>query len=269
MALALIVSALAFSHTATARQAVDAPTLAQARPGSLTPNTCSSATVAPPFVTPASDYRRKHNSLAHRLLDDEKGAGQVTPAMYAILDALIDETVSKLGPYRPELSEREQTKFAVATLKQIDCILVRHGFVYPGHGAVQLVSDGLAPTMYERRDDLNELKKQGHNVRRAKFIAARGKGPFYVVDCDIAAFIYLAIAEVQGYPLHLVDIPTHNFVRWKIGPEVAIDFETMDGAETNDAFYRAIFKIPAAFVGRGVQGSVTFSERAFVRSMVS
>ncbi len=82
--------------------------------------------------------------------------------------------------------------------------------------------------MYHGRD-LIELQDQRDNVRREAFIKARGSGPFYVVDCDVGSFIYLAIAEVMGYPLHLINIPGHSFVRWEVSGGTGVDYETMDG----------------------------------------
>jgi hypothetical protein len=216
-----------------------------------TPNTCSTAVPAGPFAPPPAGYKSKYHTVGHRFLDDETGAGDVTLVMYAILDALIDESVATLKPYPAGLPASQAKTFAVDALTAIDCILLRHGFVYPGHGLVQLLSDGLGPTMYDDVNDLRELRNQSHNIRRIKFIDANNSGPFHVVDCDIASFIYLAIAEVMKYPLHLVEIPRHNFVRWEISPGSSVNFETMDGFETDDAYYKTDWGISDSFVGRG------------------
>jgi hypothetical protein len=181
--------------------------------------------------------------------------------MYSILDSLIDESLSALKPLPEGLSEPERRTFAVEAMKGIDCILLRHGFVYPGHGAVALLSDGLEPILYEDQGDLQELHDQEHNIRRQRFIEARGKGPFYVVDCDIAAYLYLAIAEVVGYPIHLVEIPRHNFIRWELGSSQFVDFETMDGAVASDPYYVATWQIDMRYVGRnGILESMTTSQ---------
>jgi hypothetical protein len=128
---------------------------------------------------------------------------------------------------------------------------MQRAFVYPGHGLVQLLSDGLGPTLYDDPASLDELKTQIHNRRRARFIAARGAGPFYVVDCDIASFLYIAIGEVLRYPIHLVEIPTHNFVRWVVDSHTYVDFETMDGEVVTDTYYRSGWGIPEAFASQG------------------
>jgi tetratricopeptide (TPR) repeat protein len=224
-------------------------------------NTCPKAEPAELFAAPESTYERRYNTIAHTLLDDEVGAGDVTPAMYAILDSLIDEAKESLPPYQAGSPVDQEAAFARDVLPRIDCILLRHGFVYPGKGLVQLLSDGLAPTQYDDPDALAELREQRHNVRRAAFIKARGPGPFYVVDCDIASFIFLAIGEVMHYPIHLVDLPTHNFVRWDIGSGKSVNYETMDGMVTDDNYYRENWRIPSKFVGKGgVLNSMTKTE---------
>jgi hypothetical protein len=216
-----------------------------------TPNTCPSVAPAGPFTSPAPGYKPKYQTIAHRFLDDEVGAGDVTPAMYAILDTLIDEAAAQLKSYPAGLPPAEARVFAIETLTAIDCILLRHGFVYPGKGLVQLLSDGLGPTLYNNPPDLLQLRQQPHNIRRSRFMDARGSGPYYVVDCDVASYVYLAIAEVMKYPLHLVEIPRHNFVRWMFDASSFVNFETMDGFETDDLYYRRRWGIDDRFVGIG------------------
>jgi hypothetical protein len=119
--------------------------------GTLSPNqnSCPDTTPAEPFAEPGSGYQRKYNTIGHRLLDDEVGAGDVTPTMYSILDALIDEAVGSLPVYSNSLTAAQEAVFAKEVLNKTDCILLRHRFVYPGHGLVQLLSDALGPTIYD------------------------------------------------------------------------------------------------------------------------
>ena len=215
------------------------------------PNECASTAPAAPFPAVGEDYKPRYRTIGHHLLDEERDAGDVTPAMYALLDSLIDEGLAALPPLSQDSTPSQSRAIALEAMRAVDCLLLRHGFVYPGHGAVQLLSDGLEPITFADPDDLGELRGQSHNVRRRRFIEARGQGPFHVVDCDVAAYLYLAIAEVMGYPIHLVEIPQHNFIRWEIGAGEFVDFETMDGAESSDAYYVASWQIDIRYVGRG------------------
>jgi hypothetical protein len=223
--------------------------LPRAAPATAPPNNCPLETLATPFPLVSGSYVRKYNTIAHHFLDSEAGAGDVTPQMYAVLDDLIAEASQRLTPIPANASPAQQRLFAQNALQTIDCILLRHGFVYPGRGLVALLSDGLGPTLYDIPLELDLLKNHEHNRRRARFIS--GPGPYYVVDCDTASYIYLAIGEVMKYPIHLIEIPGHNFVRWELDANNYFDFETMDGIATDDQHYIEGWGIPAAFAHRG------------------
>ena len=212
---------------------------------------CSAYEYAPPFAPAPTGYVPRYKTVAQRFLDAEKGIGPVTPSEFATLDAVLDEAKSRLKPLPAGLGHDEYDAFATQSLKTIDCILVRHGFVYPGgNGLVQLLSDGLDPTSTTDTRWLAALAASSHNAGRTDFIKKRGNGPFYVVDCDIASYIYVAIGEVMGYPLAMVDLPIHNFIRWIRPDGSSLDFETMDGIVTDDTYYVRGWAIPQSFVGK-------------------
>jgi hypothetical protein len=196
-------------------------------------------------------YTRRYDTIGHEFLDAESGAANVTPAMYALLDDIIDEAKQRLPAMRADLTADTYVPFATRVFTGIDCILLSRGFVYPAHGWVQLLADGLAPTVYDDPVDVQALLRQYHNRDRRAFIAARGRGPYHVVDCDVASYVYLAIADEMRYPLHLVEIPEHDFVRWEHDARTHLDFETMDGIVTDDDHYRNAWHIPDALLARG------------------
>lgn len=219
---------------------------------------CSAYSYAPPFPSAPAGYVPRYHTIAHQFLDDERNVGPVTVSEYSILDSLLDEAQQRLRPIPADLSGAAYDQFAENSLKTIDCILVRHGFVYPGKGLVQLLSDGLDSAMFTDTTFLDALLTHRHNAGRTEFIRKRKTGPFYVVDCDIASYLYLAIGEIMKYPLSMVDLPTHNFVRWSRPDGSYLDFETMDGILTNDNYYYAIWGIPQRFVGiPGVMTTMT------------
>ena len=202
----------------------------------------------------------RYHGIDQSFLEMESGVGPVTPSEYAILDALLDESKQRLRPIPADLAPQDYDVFAVDALKTMDCILVRHGFVYPGVGLVQLLSDGLDLTKFSGIY-LERLKSNPHNQGRLAFIEKRNSGPFYVVDCDIASFLYLGMGELMGYPLAMVDLPGHNFIRWKRPDGTFLDFETMDGKETDDQYYISGWGIPPSFLGTpGVLTTMTPSQ---------
>jgi hypothetical protein len=185
----------------------------------------------------------------------ERGVGPVTSSEYAVLDAILDESENAAEAIPAGLDDTAYRQFAVDSLKTIDCILVRYGFV----GLVQLLSDGLDPTMFTSATSYDALLDRRHNAGRTSFIGQRKPGPYYVVDCDIASYLYLAVADILKYPLAMVAMRLHNFVWWQLPGGGYIDFEPMDGKETDDNYYRAYWQIPQEFVGTpGVLTTMTF-----------
>jgi len=210
---------------------------------------CSAYSYAPPFPGVPASYTPRYTTIAHRFLDMERSVGPVTASEYAILDDILDEATTRLKPIPSGLEDVEYEKFAVESLKTVDCILVRHGFVYPGIGLVQLLSDGLDPTMFNDKNYYAALLGSRYNVGRTSFIMQRQPGPYYVVDCDIASYLYLAVGQIMKYPLSMVQMPLHNFIRWNRPDGTYIDFETMEGKETDDNYYAAVWNIPKKFIG--------------------
>jgi hypothetical protein len=210
---------------------------------------CAAYPYAPPFQPASGNYAPRYNTVAHRFLDNERKVGPVTASEYAILDELLDEAKSRLKPIPVGLDDAAYDKFAVESLQTIDCILVRHGFVYPGIGLVQLLSDGLDPTTFADKNYYAALLGSHHNEGRTAFIEQRKPGPYYVVDCDVASYLYLAIGEIMKYPVSMVQLPFHNFMRWIRPNGSYIDFETMDGKQTDDDYYAVLWGIPRSFIG--------------------
>jgi len=186
--------------------------------GALAGGACSSGirTIAPA----GADYQRKHDTIAHTLLDNERPTGQVTPQMYAVLDAVIDQARAELPPYPDHPSEAEAERYGRRALPIIDCVLTANGFVWGEH-TVLLLSDGLTPVHAE---DYREYLTG--DLRRNRLVKARASHDYYAVDCDTGAFLYLGVAEALHLPLAFVVIPDHAFVRWMPG---ALDFETTQG----------------------------------------
>jgi hypothetical protein len=222
---------------------------------------CSGYPPAPPFPSAPPDYPRRYNTIAHSFLDTERDVGPVSASEYAVLDAILDEARSRLKPIPTGLDNVAYRRFAVESLKTIDCILVSRGFVYPGIGLVQLLSDALDPTMFSDATYYRALLTSPHNAGRTTFIDQRRPGPYYVVDCDTASYLYLAVAEIMQYPLAMVQMPLHNFIRWLLPGGGYIDFETMDGKVTDDKYYQARWGVPRKFIGTpGVLTSMSKSQ---------
>lgn len=183
-------------------------------------------------------------TIAQAILDLEAGGYTVPASDYAFIDAVIGEVKTRV-PNAP--ADRAS---ALAALKVVDQVLVERNVIYPGKGLIEYLHEGLT----ERRlngSAFQEAYNQYHNVRRRPAMLANRNGLFRVLDCDTASFIYLAVAETLGWPLSLIEVPQHNFVRWTFADGSYLNFETMDGAERPDAYYIAAFGVPPETVKPG------------------
>src|SRR5262245_26806216 len=188
-----------------------------------------------PISTITEGFTSKYNTIAHEILNIESASSLVTGEMYQFVDDLIDKARARI-PHRIKYSLDE---IRVA-LRTIDEILIEKNVVYPanesGMGYVDQLSDGLRPRKMNPAE-ITALAEHRHNKRRAERIRANASQPFYVNDCDTTSFLYLAVAEILGMPLFLVELPGHNFVRYENGA-TRLDWETMDAVEIPAGLYQ-------------------------------
>lgn len=60
---------------------------------------------------------------------------------------------------------------------------------------------------------------------------------FYPMDCDLSSLFYLAAAERFGWPLQMVEVPGHNFVRWRLRNGEAVNWDTNEARSYTDEEY--------------------------------
>lgn len=190
------------------------------------------------------------DNIARRILNLDAQVRPVSDEMVQTVNGVISDACVRIAQLPRKQGGEWDRAYAVAALKCIDATLLDHGFLYPDVGNVGLLADGLTPFQMDaaRR---NSFAAQAHNRRRAAMIAQRFPGPFYVLDCDTASFVYLGVGEQLNLPLRLVAIPSfnrlpgHAFVRWREGSHY-LDWETMDGMATTDNYYLTDWKITPA-----------------------
>ena len=186
-------------------------------------------------------------NIARRILKLDAQVRPVTEEMARTLDEVMSEAGAAIARLPRKQDGAWDRAYAVAALRFIDAALINHGFLYPATGNVGLLADGLKPFQMDG-PQRRLFEAQAHNRRRAAMIEQRFPGPFYVLDCDTASFVYLGVGEQLNLPLRLVTIPSfnrqpgHAFVRWREGPHY-LDWETMDGMATTDDYYVTVWRI--------------------------
>lgn len=72
---------------------------------------------------------------------------------------------------------------------------------------------------------------------RRAFYEAHPDDLYYHFDCDLGSLIILGIAERMGLPISFVEVPDHNFVRWRFEDGTHINWDTnAAGIYTDDQF---------------------------------
>jgi hypothetical protein len=219
----------------------------------------SPAATAPSITVPADSPAGKKTAsagnIARRILQMDAQVRPVTERMFQTLNEVLDDARVAIGRLPPNPGGPWDPRYAKTVLRRIDSALVARGFLYPDSGGVDLLADALTPfqmSAAQRRS----FEAHPRNRRRSVMISQRFPGPFYVLDCDTASFLYLGVAEQLGLPLHIVTIPAcnrrsgHAFVRWREGSRY-LDWETMDGVATTDEYYTEGWKIKPVLVGAG------------------
>lgn len=185
----------------------------------------------PPVVPPPTTATTTPEpTIAHRLLELELEETS-NPAARQLLDGLINRAARSFGNLRPEEQELAEAR---RFFRAVDATLVEAGVIFPPTGKVELLRDALTPRNPSAAE-LQRVSQDFANVRRSQSIqAARAAGePLYYFDCDLAAIVYLAVAERLKLPVSLVEVPGHNFVRWQ-SPATTMNWDPNDAASKSD-----------------------------------
>lgn len=104
-----------------------------------------------------------------------------------------------------------------------------------------LVKDRLQPGMSPQgRVNLvyKDMQEQGYTLRQecvsGLFIMDVSS---YSLDCDTSSFLFAMVAHEFNWPVYLVQIPNHVFIRWDDGT-VKFNIDYINGGIREDSFYR-------------------------------
>ena len=191
-------------------------------------------------------------TTAHEILDVESKQRQVKPSAYALLNSIIDVARLKLPPAASIPTDGPAGRQgALDALTTIDGILVNRHFIYPGIGLVTYLSEGLTPKVLSK-DEFQAARDGFHNIRRIARMNDHASKPFYVVDCDIASFIYLAVGEALHLPIALVEVPGHDFIRWTFHDGTHLNFGPWTGWKSPMLIIVESYNVPDDIIKPGL-----------------
>lgn len=188
------------------------------------------------FVTdrmkPSEYYKWKYSTTAHRLLqlEEDYSKGIITDRQYKILDDLIDSAKERLGPYLQAHSSLGEAE-AKVVFETIDSVLTEQFFI------VCILMDKLSDALRPRQ--LNQLSCTPYLPGyRREFCQKNQTAQYYSIDCDLGAFLYISIGEVLGLPLHVIEVPGHNFVRRRFTDQKYMNWDNNSGNVCTDDDFR-------------------------------
>ena len=181
--------------------------------------------------------RWKYNTIAHRIIKLEETLIDDSlidySEMYSLIDSLIEYSSTKIRKIKQSnLSERKK---GIQIVKAIDQSLTELNFLV--FIKIQLLSEGLTKRKVNRDEirltprkiggvkyythfgDIMNYNNYGMlflTKKRLDHFEKNNSEYYHFVDCDLGSFLYLAIAEVNNLPMHLVEVPKHNFIRYQI-----------------------------------------------------
>ncbi|MCU0439008.1 MAG: hypothetical protein MUC49_14005 [Raineya sp.] len=181
-----------------------------------------------------SRYILKYNTITHRLLKLERQFSNDSlhgdfDKKYQIIDTLIATCKNRLSVRlkNPVESHIE----GVEILKTIDSILSENNFFICIETG--FLSEALTPT--SKDTPLKCYIFNNNSYRKKMYEQAK---IIYRIDCDLGSFIYLGIGEALGLPLTLVEVPKHNFIRWKFRDGTHINWDVNSADFFSDEDFR-------------------------------
>jgi tetratricopeptide (TPR) repeat protein len=193
------------------------------------------------------------------MLDLDSEEAPAAAAKYAKLDAIIEDAKNQIKYDATLEGAGPRRKQAERILAQIDDVLTEHNVLYPaGDYDVESLRAALAPQRYDKTE-LERVLKVEVNARRRSHARAHADEAFFIADCDIASILYVAIGQVCGLEIHLVDLPDHMFVRWELGGNERLNWDTVDAEVVSDKEYAADYHLK-----RGIR-----KKRVYLASMTT
>lgn len=159
-------------------------------------------------------------TLGHFILAEDSRAETIPQEVFDKLDKTIErvEAVVTVGA----VTNPEQ---AQSILQKIEQILISMNFVctIPDY----LVST-FAQGLLTRPLDPIVINNNENDLRR-NHINAHIDELFSHIDCDLGSLLYLSLGEKLGIPICMVEIPDHNFVRWRLSDSLHLNWDTNYG----------------------------------------
>lgn len=160
-------------------------------------------------ATPAKPVSLEE-TLAYRMLQRERAVREIPDSAEPLLREILSGAMAALGPDpSPPATPEEFRAFA----EKASIALAAHNFVQPGSPKdwPDTLGEAFAPLGRDDPRVASALKAD----QPARLRHMKREGPVYLVDCDIGAMLIISVAQMVGFEVAMVEVPGHNFIRWK------------------------------------------------------
>lgn len=167
-----------------------------------------------------SEYQSERVSIGQRILQEDDRAEPVPDVVFQRLDFVIEKVINNVtaGTVNTIDEARE-------ILQSIERVVTSMNFVCSiPYYLVHSFSEGLFPRALD-----SKLVYAPENDLRRSHILSNEDEDFSHVDCDLGSLLYLCIGEALGIPLCMVEVPQHNFVRWRLNESLHLNWDTNYG----------------------------------------
>lgn len=172
--------------------------------------------------------------------------GEVDPnsAIRLKLDRLIESAEGQFDAVHVD-GEAEVAR-ARRFFEAVDRALIEADVIFPPNGEIDFLRDGLQPRALSETE-FTHAETRFANARRLPWMRANQQsgGEFYFFDCDLAAVVYVTAAERLGFPVFVVEVPGHSFVRWESGT-VKVNWDPNDGISYPNNYYVTTWRVPSS-----------------------
>ena len=187
-------------------------------------------------------------TLAAELLKLEQENGNPPENARALLEGVLEDAYAASGGDRPPPGT--QGEFRDFALK-VSTALAERNFIQPVARAEWVNSLGEAFRPIGPTDPrVSTYLAHDQNAQRRPFVD-RSK-PFYFVDCDMAALLILSVAQMAGFDLSLVHVPSHEFVRWQGRGGSFANWDWTNWGSYDEDYYRRRYAVSPAQEHRSV-----------------
>jgi len=198
--------------------------------------------------SPAKELIRKDGltpTIGHMVLTEDSRAETIQQSVFDRLNDVISNVESSVT-VGTTVTTIDQAR---AILQQIEQVIIAMNFVctIPDF-LVSTFAQGLLP----RALDPVVINNSENDLRRVQISAHSGE-MFSHVDCDLSSLLYVSIGEKLDIPLCMVEIPNHNFVRWRLSDSLHLNWDTNYGFDKfSDSQYALTGHITSEQIVNGI-----------------